>query len=175
MKKIILLAICLTFISGLAYAALPTDKDYENLDELRVKIVRMKREMDKFMKDIIATYPQDASLDVFGQDIRVDVVQTQADVVVRADLPGMSKDTIEVTLENSRILRIAGIRNIEKKETAPGVVRQERMQGRFERVLELPAECKNDGITATYKDGVLEIIIPKLSETKEKPVKIAIE
>lgn len=175
MKKIVLLAVCLAFCTGVAYAAMPTDKDYENLDELRVKIVRMKREMDKFMKDIISTYPNDGTFDTFGQDIRVDMTQTDTDVIVRADLPGMAKDKIEITLENSRILRIAGIRDMEKKETAPGVVRQERMQGRFERVLELPAECRNEDIKATYKDGVLEVIIPKVAQAKEKPVKISVD
>lgn len=175
MKTIVAFAVCLGLAAGIAYAAMPTDKDYENLDELRVKIVRMKREMDKFMKEIISTYPQDGTFDTFGQEIRVDVTQTEKDVVVRADLPGMAKDKIEITLENSRVLRIAGARDIEKKETAPGMVRQERMQGRFERVLELPVECKNEGIKATYKDGVLEIVIPKAEQAKEKSVKVSVE
>ena len=175
MKKLILAVLISLVCAGTSLADMPTDQDYENLDELRVKIVRMKREMDKFMKDIISTYPSDGTLDTFGQDIKVDVTQTDTDVVIRADLPGMAKDKIEITLENSRVLRIAGSREIVRKETTPGVVRQERMQGRFERVLELPAECRNEGIKATYKDGVLEIVIPKVDQTKEKPVKISVD
>lgn len=175
MKKLALLTICLAFCAGFAYAAMPTDEDYENLDALRAKIVRMKREMDKFMRDIISTYPQEGGYDAFGQDIRVDMTQTDADVIVRADLPGMSKDKIDITLEKNRILRIAGMRDVERKVTAPGVIRQERMQGRFERVLELPVECKGDGIKATYKDGVLEVVIPKAETAKEKPVKISVD
>lgn len=175
MKKIVLAALlCLVGI-GAACADMPTDKDYENLDELRVKIVRMKREMDKFMKDILSTYPPESTLATYGQDIKVDLSQTASDVVVKADLPGMAKDKIEVTLENSISLKIAGTRDIVTQETGPGVVRQERMQGKFERIIQLPVECKNEGIQATYKDGVLEITIPKKEITKETPVKVNVQ
>lgn len=175
MKKIVLAALFCLFGAGIACADMPTDKDYENLDELRVKIVRMKREMDKFMKDILSTYPPESTLNTYGPDIKVDMAQTPTDVIIKADLPGMSKDKIEVTLENSMVLKIAGSREIVTKETAPGVVRQERMQGRFERVIQLPVECKNDGIQATYKDGVLEVVIPKKESAKETPVKVNVE
>ncbi|HPM42806.1 MAG TPA: Hsp20/alpha crystallin family protein [Candidatus Omnitrophota bacterium] len=175
MKKMLLSFLSVLVSVNIAFAEMPTDKDYENLDELRVKIVRMKREMDKFMKDILSTYPPESTLGNYGQDVKVDVTQTPADVIVRADLPGMAKDKIEVTLENSIMLKIAGARDVSTQETAPGIVRQERMQGRFERVIQLPAECRNDGIQATYKDGVLEIVIPKKETTKEKPVKVSIQ
>ena len=175
MKKLVLCTIAVVLCAGMAYAAMPTEKDYENLDTLRVKVVRMKREIDKFVRDIMATYPADEATDAFGQDIRVDITETGKDVVIRADLPGMAKDKIEITMESSHVLRIAGTRDIAKKKAAPGVVRQERMQGRFERVLELPVECKSEGINATYQDGVLEIIIPKMGQVQAKPVKIGIK
>lgn len=175
MKKLILAVLVSLVYTGTALADMPTDQDYENLDELRVKIVRMKREMDKFMKDILSTYPPESTLATYGQDVKVDMTQTATDVVVKADLPGMAKDKIEVTLENSMMLKIAGSRDVATQETAPGIVRQERMQGKFERVIQLPVECKNEGIQATYKDGVLEIVIPKKEVAKEKPVKVSID
>ena len=60
MKKIIFATLFCLLGIGVACADMPTDKDYENLDELRVKIVRMKREMDKFMKDILSRLPLSA-------------------------------------------------------------------------------------------------------------------
>ncbi len=175
MKKIALTVIIYLICAGTAFSDMPTDQDYENLDELRVKIVRMKREMDKFMKDILSTYPPESTLGSYGQDIRVDITQTATDVIVRADMPGMAKDRIEVTLENSLALKIAGSRDIATQETTPGVLRQERMQGRLERSIQLPVECKNEGISATYKDGVLEITLPKKESTTETPVKVSVK
>ena len=178
MRKIIAILLVVLATSGVAFAvAGPTEEDYKDLDQLRVKLVRMKREMDKFMKDIISTYPNQTvgAADVFGQDVRVDISQTDSSVVVKADLPGMDKDKIEVTLTNDKILKIAGSREIEKKESVPGMVRQERMSGRFERVLELPVECLSQGIQATYKNGVLEIDIPKKKAQKEEAIKINVQ
>lgn len=175
MKRAVLFTVILMLGAGAAFAELPTDQDYENLEQVRGKIVRMKREMDKFMKDILATYPPDSALSTFGQDIRVDVSETPADVVVRADLPGMAKDKIDITLENSKALRIAGSRDVMKEENVPGVVRQERSQGKFERVIELPVECKSEGIDATYKDGVLAVVIPKKEGAKARPVKVNVQ
>jgi len=178
MKKGAIIAIFLLFIAGTACAATgPTEEDYKNLEQLRGKLVRMKREMDSFIKDIVATYPdqQGAMLDNLGQDVKVDVTETDKFVIVRADLPGMSKDKINVTLDNNKLLKISGKREIMKSQTSPGVVRKERMEGEFARVLELPTECMSEGIAATYKDGVLELVIPKKEKTKTETVKIKVQ
>ena len=178
MKKIMIAILVMAVAASCAYAVTyPTDQDYKNLDDLREKLVRMKREMDKFMKDIISTYPNQAvgTTDIFGQDVRVDVAESDKDVIVRADLPGMDKDRIDVTLENNKMLKIAGSREIAKKESAPGVIKQERMSGHFERVIELPVECLSEGIRATYKNGVLEIVIPKKPAAKAETVKISVQ
>ncbi len=178
MKKIMLSILLSIFIAGTANAvAVPSDEDYKNLDDLRVKLVRMRREMDKFIKDIMATYPNQTAetAGIFGQDVRVDVVQTDNDIMVKADLPGMDKDKIEIALENNKMLKIAGSRESVKSQATPGLITQERMTGRFERVLELPAECMSEGIRATYKNGVLEVVIPKKKITKEEVVKINVQ
>lgn len=178
MKKITLVFLLSILLAGMAYAETsPTEEDYRNLDELRAKLVRMRKEMDRFMKDIMTTYPETGKpfMEEFGQDVKVDISQTDRDVIVKADLPGMDKDKINITLENNKILKIAGAREIMKSQTAHGVVKQERMQGRFERVLELPTECMNEGIKAAYKNGVLEIVIPKKEKTKEEAIKINVQ
>jgi len=178
MKKIAIAFIILMALTVSSYAdSVPTEQDYKNLDELRAKLVRMRREMDKFIKDVVSTYPDQAinAVDIFGADVKVDITQTDKDVIVKADLPGMDKDKIEVTLMNNKILKIGGARDVAKKETSPGIVRQERMSGRFERILELPVECMSEGINAAYKNGVLEIDIPKMKPGKEEQVKIKVQ
>lgn len=158
-------------------APTPTEDDYKNLDELRGKLVRMKREMDKFIGDIMETYPAQGGVTApdFGQDVRVDVMENDKNVLVKADLPGMDKDRIEITLANNRVLKIGGSRDVLKQTTAPGMVKRERLAGKFERVLELPAECMNEGIKASYNNGVLDIVIPKKKVSGQDAVKIAVQ
>jgi HSP20 family protein len=169
----------LVLLGAAAYAAEPiTDQDYRNLDELKRTIIRARREMDRFVRDVTAdtgSIADSAAMGAFGGDVRVDVTQDVKDVIVRADLPGMSKDKIQVTLTDKKILKIAGERSVSREERQPGIVRQERSMGKFERVLELPAECRSDGIRATYKDGVLEILIPKAQEKKQETVSIKVQ
>lgn len=186
MKKMTIAFIIAVLSTGLVFAqtydSAPADsqtQEEKNLEILSKKLVRMKREMDKFVKDMSAAYSgsQDpAVMAAFGSDVKVDVAENDKSFVVTADLPGMDKDKIDVTLENARILKISGMRRMEKKETSPGgVIRQERMEGRFERVLELPAECKSDGINASYKNGVLEITIPKKAPVNIETVKVKVQ
>jgi len=155
----------------------PTEQDYQNLDQMRVKLMRMRREMDKFMKDVVGPYGDmdKGDMGAFGQDVRVDITQSDKDVVVRADLPGMSKDKISITLEKNKLLKLSGSREVFIEQSGQGVVRQERMSGRFERVLELPVECESKGIKATYAEGVLEINLPKKKNVKEDTIKVNVQ
>lgn len=152
------------------------DQFYKDVSEFRKKLVYMKKEMEAMLKDMNKDSGALSQGIVGGfNDISVDVSQDEKNVIVRADIPGMDKDKIDITLENNKLLRIAGTREVVTKETSPGMVRQERMQGSFERVLDLPAKCTNEGIKANYKNGVLELIIPKAKEEAVKPVKISVQ
>lgn len=177
MRKMILAAMVCVLLAGTTFAVdAPTEEDYKNLEELRVKLGRMRREMDKFMKEVVATYPVDAGKwDQFGSDVRVDVSETKEAVLVKVDLPGMDKDKIDISLERGKMLRISGERDVLKNETSPGVVVKERMQGRFERQVELPSECMSEGIKADYANGVLDMVIPKKKPSTPETVKIKVD
>jgi len=179
MKKSAILSILMVFIVGAAFAetALPSENDYKELDELKVKIRRMKKEADGFIKELVAAYPDDGQslTGSWAQDVKVDISETDKDVIVRADLPGMDKDKIEVTLDQGKMLKIAGSREMVTNQTGKGFVRHERMQGGFSRILELPAECRNEGIKASYNNGVLDIVIPKKTKTKDETIKIKVQ
>ena len=184
MKKIAIVSMIFVFGASLVFAQVynrtPADEqtqEEKNLEILSKKLVRMKREMDNFVKDMSAVYqaPSYPEITPYGSDVKVDMVENDKDFVVTADLPGMDKDKIDISLESGKVLKISGMRNIEKKETSPGVIRQERVEGRFERVIELPAECKNEGISASYKNGVLEVSIPKKDPVKKETVKVKVQ
>jgi HSP20 family protein len=88
----------------------------------------------------------------------VDVFQRGSDLVVRADLPGMVKDDIEVEV-NEDSITIRGERRHEREEDRDGVYRTERSYGTFSRVVPLPDGTITDSAKATFKDGVLEIVM----------------
>jgi HSP20 family protein len=89
----------------------------------------------------------------------IEVVHRDNELVVRADLPGLSKDEIKVDLTEDAIT-IQGERKREHKEEREGVYRSERSYGSFSRVIPLPEGTMTDQAKATFKDGVLEVTMP---------------
>ncbi len=177
-KRIAAIILAIAFSAGLAFSETTSDETTaQDLSTLRKKLSRVKREMDLLIKDMVsgASTVSDAVLKDLAGDVSVDVLQNEESVTVRADLPGMEKDKINIMLENGRLLKISGTREMMKSQAAPGIVRQERFFGSFEKTVELPCEVENSGINATYKDGVLEITIPKKAPTKEDKVKIRVK
>lgn len=163
--------------SGSYRAGSRDDTTAQDLSTLRKKLSRVKREMDLLVKDMVsgASMASDAVLKDCAGDVSVDILQNEKNVIVRADLPGMDKDKMNITLESGRFLKISGSREVLKSQNAPGVVRQERFFGSFEKTTELPCEVENSGISATYKDGVLEITIPKKTQANENKIKINVK
>jgi len=101
----------------------------------------------------------------------VDIKETDKEIQIKADLPGMKLEDIEVSVDDDQLI-IQGERKEEKEEKEKGYIRVERNYGSFYRAFNLGVPVKADQIKATYKDGVLEITVPK-AEAK-KPKKIAI-
>jgi HSP20 family protein len=101
----------------------------------------------------------------------MDLVETDEDLVVRADLPGMSEDDIEIEIKDS-VLTISGERKAEHEEKGEGYHRVERSFGRFARSLSLPRGVDADAVKAGFEDGVLEVRVPKPAETEPTRVEI---
>lgn len=94
----------------------------------------------------------------------IEVVQRSHDLVVRADLPGLTKDDVKVDITENT-LTIQGERKREHEEEKGGVYRSERSYGSFYRSLTLPEGAITDQAKATFKDGVLEIVMPAPPES----------
>jgi len=103
----------------------------------------------------------------------VDVLESRDSYLVRAELPGVKKDDITLEFKDGT-LSLSGEKKFE--EPAAGVTchRCERSSGRFARSFSLPQPVKDDGITATLRDGILEIHIPKADEAKPKQIAITV-
>ncbi len=103
----------------------------------------------------------------------MDLVETQDHFVVRADLPGLSQDDISIELEDN-VLTISGERKREEKTEKEGYFRLERASGQFARSLTLPEGIDAEAVTAEFKDGVLEVRVPKPEERKPRRVSIGV-
>lgn len=107
-----------------------------------------------------------------------DIQETEKDMVVKMDLPGVNKDNLKLKIENNRMLRVQGERNEEKQQTqiTPDTryQRTERQQGSFERVIELPALASDSGTEAKYENGVLTVKILK-APTAAKEINVPVK
>ena len=102
----------------------------------------------------------------------VDIFEEQERFIVRADLPGVDPDDIEVNMENG-VLTVSGERKNEERSEFEGVSRIERISGRFLRRFTLPDTADADAIKAKCRNGILEISIPK--QAAVQPRRIAVE
>jgi HSP20 family protein len=104
----------------------------------------------------------------------LDVSETKNEIVVKAELPGIDPKEIDLSL-NDGVLTIKGEKRQEKEEKEADYHLVERSYGSFTRLVRLPEEVKEDKISATYKDGVLRVTLPKSEEAKKKEIKIKVE
>jgi len=102
---------------------------------------------------------------------RVDIFETDDEFVLHADLPGMKRDEIDVQLHGDT-LTLKGERRIEREAKEGNVHHTERAYGAFYRTFTLGTPVDADRVTASYKDGVLEVHVPKAAEAKPKRVEI---
>jgi len=109
-----------------------------------------------------------------GQGIapRLDVVERDNEFVVKAEMPGMKKDDIEVSLENGVLTITAETKSETEEKEGDRVIRQERRYGQYLRSLRLGKEIDEKKVKANYKDGILELVLPKAEEVKPKKIAV---
>lgn len=104
----------------------------------------------------------------------VDIYETPDSIVLQAELPGLSKDDIDIQVRDN-VLTLKGERRSEKEVKEGNYLRVERAYGGFQRAFTLPAAVQADKIRAVFKDGVLDVSIPKVEEAKPKQIKIDVK
>lgn len=135
---------------------------------------RLQEDIDELFEEPFRRWfaPARGFLEAWGPV--VDVYEGKDNIFVKAEIPGMNKEDIEVYMSNS-LLNIVGERKAEAEYKGAECYRSERHFGRFHRTVALPAPVEPNKIEAHYKDGVLTVTCPKTEEAKRKEVEVKIE
>lgn len=104
----------------------------------------------------------------------IDMFEDKDNLLVKAELPGMKKEDIEISLHEN-YLTLSGERKQEQKYEDADVYRSERWAGRFHRTVSLPCQVEAEKIKATYSEGVLTVTLPKAEEAKPKQIPISVK
>jgi HSP20 family protein len=132
---------------------------------------RIRREMDRLWDSFL----EGGSMRKAGEWLpSIDVSETKSDLVIKAELPGMDPKEIDISMNNG-LLTIKGEKKHEREEKDENYHLVERSYGSFTRSVRLPKEVQGDKITASFKNGVLRVTLPKSEEAKKKEIKIKVE
>ncbi len=101
----------------------------------------------------------------------IDVIETDKEIIATAEMPGLEKQDININVTDDR-LEISAETKHEEKTEEKGYVYRERRAGSYYRAVSLPSPVNPDALKASYKNGVLEIKMPKTEIKKKKPLKI---
>jgi HSP20 family protein len=101
----------------------------------------------------------------------VDIYETGDSIVIKAELPGISKEDIALEVKNNT-LSLKGEKKFEKDVKEESYHRVERSYGAFQRAFTLPSTVQQDKVKAKFRDGILEITLPKAEEAKPKQIKV---
>jgi HSP20 family protein len=142
-------------------------KKWEPFSEL----VTMRDDMDRLFDVFFGTQSQTID-DLWRPSI--DIEESNGNLMVRAEIPGMDKKDIKVVVKDD-VLTISGERKRENETKDKTFHRIERSYGQFRRMIRLPAEVDADMVKATYKDGVLNVTLPKPESMKPKHIYVKME
>ena len=133
----------------------------------------LQRRMDRLFDDFAGDYPWPSTNGRGALMPSIDVSETDKDMTIEAELPGVDEKNIDVTLTDN-LLTIRGEKKQEEEEKKKDYHLTERSYGSFSRSMTLPFDADPAKIKADFKDGVLTITLPKPAEAKAKVKKIAI-
>ena len=138
------------------------------------EMVGVREAMDRFFGDGFTHLHRPLWTVQGGGNLSLDVYHTPESLVVKAAIPGVKPEEVEVTVIGS-ILTIKGKAKSEDEVKEGSYLMRERRYGAFSRTVTLPKGLKTDEIEATYDDGVLTLTIPKAEEVKPKAVKVNVK
>jgi len=136
------------------------------------QLTGLRDEIDRLFDAPLAELSRASQL-LSGWTPALDVYEDKDNVYVRAELPGMKKEDIDVSLHNGS-LSISGERKTQEEFKDAEVYRSEQFAGRFQRTLSLPTAVAADKIKAQYKDGILSVTLPKAEEAKPKQIDVSV-
>jgi len=136
------------------------------------QLTRLRDEMDRLFLSPLGELPRPGQF--FNQWApSLDLYEDKDNVFVKAEVPGMKKEDIDVSLHDNA-LTISGERKFEQKQEDAENYRSERFFGRFSRSVTLPVSVAGDKVKASYKDGILTITLPKSEQAKPKQIEVSV-
>ncbi|KPL21833.1 MAG: hypothetical protein AMJ93_08680 [Anaerolineae bacterium SM23_84] len=106
-----------------------------------------------------------------GLQVPLDMYESDGNLVIKADLPGLKAEDVDVSIVNDT-LTIKGEYQAEEERQEENVHIKERRYGKFQRAIRLPTSVDSDSTEATFRDGVLELTLPKTAEAKPKQIAV---
>lgn len=136
------------------------------------EIMSMRESMDRLFEDFFTRRPRAAGPLVWQP--AVEVFETDTEVVVKTELPGIDPKHVEVSATDDG-LTIKGEAKTEHEEKKRNYYRRELRYGAFQRTVPLPTEVKGEEAKATFRHGILEVRLPKAERVRPKTVKVEVE
>jgi len=130
------------------------------------RLTDLRDEIDRFFES-----PLSRTSEILGWTPAFDVYEDKDNFVVKAELPGMKREDINVSLHDGDLI-ISGERKSEAKGEGAETYRAERFFGKFQRAVSLPPTVANDKVKAEYKDGVLTVTLPKSEAAKPRQIEV---
>lgn len=131
-------------------------------------------EFDRLFDNFLPTLPSTGFSEQQLMDVRIDVNESDKEIRIRAEIPGVAEKDIEVQLTRE-MLTIRGEKQIEQEEKEKNYHLLECRYGSFARSIRLPFEAKPDNISASFKNGVLTVTVPKPEKPAETSTRIAVK
>jgi HSP20 family protein len=130
----------------------------------------LRDEIDRLFEAPLSEFTRTSQL-LSGWTVALDVSEDANNVYVKAELPGMKKEDIDLSLHDG-CLSISGERKSETSHEGAEIYRAERFFGRFQRTVTLPTPVDADKVKAQFKDGILMVTLPKAEEAKPKHIDV---
>ena len=133
------------------------------------EMISLRQAMDRLFEDSFVRFPH-----LSGDGVRefpIDVYQTKKDLVVKAALPGVKPEEVDITITDDAVT-IKGEHAEEQETKEDDYLYRERYYGAFSRSVAIPVKVKGDKTEATFEEGVLTLTLPKAEEIKPRQIKI---
>jgi HSP20 family protein len=138
-------------------------------------LVSLKERMDRLFEDTFARSRNiEEGLAPGSWSPPVDIYETDENIILQAELPGIERKDITLEVKDD-VLTLKGDRKFEKEVKQENYHRVERSYGSFQRSFTLPSNIKRDKVEAEFKDGILEVILPKVEEAKPRQIKVEVK
>lgn len=127
----------------------------------------LRRQMDRVFEEMVDVKRE---AQVTWQPA-VELQDTEENIILRAQIPGVEAKDLDINVAKAAV-EVAGERRYENKDSKRGYFRSEFRYGKFQRVIALPVAVQNDQVQAQFKDGILTLTLPKVTEARRQVVKV---